>query len=58
MKLLENHKIKDVKKVYLTASGGPFLNYKISKLKKVKPYQALNILSGRWEKKFQSTQQH
>ena len=41
MKLLENHKIKDVKKVYLTASGGPFLNYKISKLKKVKPYQAL-----------------
>ena len=41
MKLLENHKIKDVKKIYLTASGGPFLNYKISKLKKVKPYQAL-----------------
>ena len=41
MKLLENHKIKDVKKIYLTASGGPFLNYKISKLKKVKPYQAI-----------------
>ena len=37
MKLLENHKIEDVKKIYLTASGGPFLKYKISKLKKVKP---------------------
>jgi 1-deoxy-D-xylulose-5-phosphate reductoisomerase len=41
MKLLENHRIKDVKKIYLTASGGPFLNYKISKLKKIKPQQAI-----------------
>jgi len=47
MKLLENHKIKDVKKIYLTASGGPFLNYKISKLKKAKPQQA--IKHPRWK---------
>ena len=24
LKLLENHKIEDIKKIYLTASGGPF----------------------------------
>jgi len=41
MKLLENNKIQDVKKIYLTASGGPFLNYKIKKLKSVKPQQAI-----------------
>ena len=41
MKLLENQRIKDVKKIYLTASGGPFLNYKIKKLNKVKPHQAI-----------------
>ena len=40
MNLLKNEKIESVKKVYLTASGGPFLNYKISKLKKVQPKQA------------------
>ena len=41
MKLLENHSIKEVKKIYLTASGGPFLNLKIAKLKSVRPYQAI-----------------
>ena len=41
MKLLENHKVEDVKKIYLTASGGPFLNYKISKLEKVRPNLAI-----------------
>ena len=41
LKLLENHKIEDVKKIYLTASGGPFLNYKISKMKNIKPQQAI-----------------
>ena len=47
MKLLENQKIKDIKKIYLTASGGPFLNYKIKKLKKVNPQQA--IKHPRWK---------
>ncbi len=41
MKLLENQKIENVKRIYLTASGGPFLNFKTSQLKNVKPKQAL-----------------
>ena len=41
MKLLENQNVRDVKKIYLTASGGPFLKYPLSKLNKVKPHQAI-----------------
>tara|TARA_A100001015_G_scaffold46423_1_gene51198 strand:+ start:3026 stop:4195 length:1170 start_codon:yes stop_codon:yes gene_type:complete len=41
LKLLENQKIKSIKKIYLTASGGPFLNFNISRLKKITPAQAL-----------------
>ena len=41
MKLLEKDKLKEIKKIYLTASGGPFLNFKISELKKVKPHEAI-----------------
>ena len=41
MKLLEKQNIKNIKKIYLTASGGPFLNHKISKLKRVNPRQAI-----------------
>tara|TARA_B100001059_G_C17830577_1_gene584387 strand:+ start:456 stop:1628 length:1173 start_codon:yes stop_codon:yes gene_type:complete len=41
LKLLDNHKIKDIKKIYLTASGGPFLNYKPNQLKSIKPELAL-----------------
>ena len=41
MKLLENQKIENVKRIYLTASGGPFLNFKTSQLRNVKPKQAL-----------------
>ena len=40
MKLMENENYQNIKKIYLTASGGPFLNYKLSKLKKVNPRQA------------------
>ena len=40
-KLLENHKMSDIKKIYLTASGGPFLNYKKKQFKKIKPHSAL-----------------
>ena len=42
MKLMENENYQNIKKIYLTASGGPFLNYKLSKLKKVNPRQAVN----------------
>ncbi len=40
-KLLNNCKLIDVKKIYITASGGPFLNYKTSQLKNIKPKDAL-----------------
>ncbi len=41
MQLLKNHKIQEIKKIYLTASGGPFLNYNHSRLKNVNPLDAL-----------------
>ncbi len=41
MKLLENHNIKEIKKIYLTASGGPFLKYKLHKLKSALPQEAI-----------------
>ena len=41
MKLLENQNKKNIKKIYLTASGGPFLNFTYHQLKKVKLNQAL-----------------
>lgn len=40
-KLLSKHKISDIRKIYITASGGPFLNYSINDLKKIKPEDAL-----------------
>ena len=40
-KLLENHNLKEIKKIYITASGGPFLNYTKKKLEKVEPINAL-----------------
>ena len=40
-KLIENHNINQIKKIYITASGGPFLNYKQSQLRKITPKQAL-----------------
>merc|ERR1711965_526238 len=41
-KLLENHSLKEIKKIYITASGGPFLNYKKNQLKNIKIKDALN----------------
>ena len=41
LKLAEHHKMEEIEKIYLTASGGPFLKYKISRLKKIKPKEAL-----------------
>ena len=40
-KLLENKNINEVEKIFLTASGGPFLNYKPHQLKKINPKNAL-----------------
>ncbi len=41
LSLLKKTKIKDIKHIYITASGGPFLNYPISKMKNIKPAQAV-----------------
>lgn len=39
--LLKGHDINEINKVYLTASGGPFLNFLPKQFKKIKPRQAL-----------------
>ena len=39
--LLQNESIKSVEKIFITASGGPFLNYKLTNLKNVKPKDAI-----------------
>jgi 1-deoxy-D-xylulose-5-phosphate reductoisomerase len=41
LKLLENHKLSEIKKIYITASGGPFLNFNKKKMKNIKPRDAL-----------------
>ena len=39
--LLQNHNSNDIDKIFITASGGPFLKYKLSKLKDVTPKEAI-----------------
>tara|TARA_B110000211_G_scaffold96054_1_gene112049 strand:- start:7136 stop:8299 length:1164 start_codon:yes stop_codon:yes gene_type:complete len=39
--LLKNYSKKEVEKIYITASGGPFLNYNIKKFKTIKPKDAI-----------------
>ncbi len=39
--LLENHNLDEIDKIYITASGGPFLNYKAHQFKKIRPKDAL-----------------
>lgn len=41
LKLLEKQKSNDIKKIYITASGGPFLNLKLSEFKNIKLKDAL-----------------
>ena len=40
-KLIENLNQNEIEKIYLTASGGPFLNYKKKELRKISPKEAL-----------------
>ena len=51
MKLLEVNKLDEISKIYLTASGGPFLHLKKSKLKKIKPSDALKHPNWKMGKK-------
>tara|TARA_Y100000590_G_scaffold465720_1_gene638829 strand:+ start:50 stop:1219 length:1170 start_codon:yes stop_codon:yes gene_type:complete len=39
--LLQNESIDSVEKIIITASGGPFLNFELNKLKNVKPKDAI-----------------
>ena len=41
MKLIENHKNEEIKKIFITASGGPFLNFKPRRLKSITQKEAL-----------------
>tara|TARA_B100000963_G_C22635149_1_gene677198 strand:- start:1988 stop:3151 length:1164 start_codon:yes stop_codon:yes gene_type:complete len=41
LQLLKNHNLNEIKKIYLTASGGPFLKFKPHQFKNINPKQAL-----------------
>ena len=49
--LLKNYKLKDIEKIYITASGGPFLNYPKNKFKLINPQKALNHPNWKMGKK-------
>ena len=49
--LLKNENKENVKKIYLTASGGPFLNKKLDSIKYIKPKYALNHPNWKMGKK-------
>ena len=57
LKLLENQNLDNVNKIYLTASGGPFLNFKPKNLKFITPRQALKHPKWKMGKKSLSTLQ-
>ncbi len=42
MNLIDESNKNDIEKVYLTASGGPFLQYPLAKMKNIKPSEAIN----------------
>ena len=41
LKTIENCKVSEIRKIYITSSGGPFLKYKLHQFKKIKPSDAL-----------------
>ena len=41
MKLLENHNKNEIEKIYITASGGPFLHLPKTKFKNIRPQDAI-----------------
>ncbi len=49
--LLKNYKLEDIEKIYITASGGPFLNYPKNKFKSIKPKKALSHPNWKMGKK-------
>ena len=51
MNLLESTKTKEIEKIYLTASGGPFLNYSKKMILKAKPSEAFKHPTWKMGKK-------
>ncbi len=49
--LIENYKLPNIKKIHITASGGPFLKYKINEFKKIKISDALKHPNWKMGKK-------
>ena len=49
--LLKTYKLEDIEKIYITASGGPFLNYPKSKFNLINPKKALNHPNWKMGKK-------
>tara|TARA_B100001175_G_scaffold306150_1_gene303944 strand:+ start:1149 stop:2318 length:1170 start_codon:yes stop_codon:yes gene_type:complete len=49
--LLQHESINNVEKVFITASGGPFLKYKLNQLRNVKPKDAIKHPNWRMGKK-------
>ena len=56
-KLIENKNHSLIKNIYITASGGPFLNWKKSKINSAKLSDALKHPKWNMGKKYRSTQQ-
>ena len=54
MELTKNITDNEIEEIIITASGGPFLNMKKSKLNNINLDKLLTILNGRWEKKYPS----
>ena len=52
MNLINKTEKNYIEKIYLTASGGPFLNYPLKKMKNIKPSQAINHPKWKMGKKF------
>ena len=44
--------MEDIKKIYITASGGPFLNFKASEIKKIKIKDAIKHPKWKMGKKY------
>ena len=49
--LINRHDVNDIERIYITASGGPFLNYPKNKFKEIKPKNALNHPNWKMGKK-------
>ena len=51
MNLINEKNKNNIERIYLTASGGPFLNYPLKKMKNISPSQAINHPKWRMGKK-------